>query len=83
MCGKVKNRTEFHRSERQPDGRERLCASCRRQRRGSSGGLWGANDARALAEEQEAAAKERAEDEQRDQETVAILRAQREEIAGR
>jgi hypothetical protein len=45
--------------------------------------LWGATDARAFAEEQEAAERQREEDEQRDQETAAILRAQREKIAGR
>ena len=82
-CGKTKKRIDFHRSEQRPDGRDRFCASCRGQRRGTTRGLWGATDTRALAEEREAAEKQRAEDEQRDQETAAILRAQREEIAGR
>lgn len=83
VCGETKHFSEFHRSERQRDGRERCCAACRSQRRGISRGLWGTSDARAFAEEQEAAEKQRVEDEQRDQETAAILRAQREKIAGR
>ncbi len=81
VCGKTKNCTDFQRSARQPDGRERFCAACHGQRRGLIRGFSGA-DARALAEEREAVEKQREEDERLDQETAALLRAQREEIAG-
>ena len=88
-CGKIKALIDFHRSERCHDGRDRYCAPCRRERRrkrhsrGPVGGFWTMRDADAAAQDREKFAKQRVEDTRRDEETAALLRAQREEIVGR
>jgi hypothetical protein len=86
-CGEIKALVDFHRSERCHDGRDRYCAACRRQRqryyRRPTGGFWTAGEAPAVAADREALARQRKEDERRDQEIAALLRSQREEIAGR
>jgi len=86
-CGETKPLADFHRSERCHDGRDTWCASCRHERRrrshGPAGGCWTRSDADAAAQDRVRFAKQREEDSRRDEETVALLRAQREEIAGR
>jgi hypothetical protein len=86
---------DFHRSSARPDGRDVYCKKCRnainrrnRPKRLSRGARirgepWGCDAAAQLADDAAAMAKQRAEDERRDLEVAAILRAQRMTIAGR